>query len=219
MTLTPSSVRLKRIKNIDLFEWQEPAALALALSRPLGAVDWQFNADQRFKKHQEAWVASRFAVGYAAIFGVSAKIRMVPDNQGTPDAIVQVGHKKILVDVTIVLEPGRKFREEYKDIGKKGPRGFHPIHWVSQQEAETWIRGSLENKQLTAYPGLWLVVYLNVFGGQYPGMKPALTQAATPWEEVCIIDSRGWKGQYACLFLRNGSYYDWVEFELQHEGR
>ena len=211
---------LETLGRLPLYEWQDPLAFIQFLSPPEGVAGWDFNADSKFKKHREAWVASRFAAGYAQILGEPVQIKMVPEQEQTPDAILKLGVREIPLDVTIILEPGRRFSEEYKEkIGNEESGQEDSLHMrqvccPNGDEAEKWLVDALNNKALTAYPGLWLLVYFDVFGGKDITRSETPVRAAAPWEQVCILDSRGWSGEYALLFLRGEHCPDWTPFQL-----
>ena len=202
-------------EKLDLFRWWDPAELAQAVGPTSRPDDGRIIAEYRYQKHLEAWIASHFAVGYSLIHGVKTMVRMVPDKERTPDAVIRVIRGKSALDVgleiTTVQTPGRRLREEYKHKLEGDETGVRHVSIPEPEEVAEWVDIVLRGKVRSADRKMWLVVYLNpdwLDGSDFSGHVSR--RYIDPWGEVHVLGPSG----HRLLTLKGRGAKEWVAFKM-----
>ena len=186
---------MKRFDELKLYEWRDPAVLAEILS-PNGIPedDWRLLADSKYKKHLETWVAARFAFGFGKIFLVRTLVKMVPETERFPDALIRFPESDMAdvgLETTIVMEPNRKLQQDYWKKIEEGPGGPRPYRIPDPEEIAAWVNLRLAEKALSADRRTWLLVYLNTWSETAAFTEHVEHKYVDPWGAAYVLNSKG----------------------------
>ena len=210
---------MTRFEDLDLFRWWDPMKLAQAVGRTFRLDDGKIVAEQRFQKHLEAWIVSHFGVGYSQTHGIPVKVKLVPERERTPDAVLRIHRgdsvRSIGVEITTVLTPGRRLREEYRQRVSGVMLGSRPVRIPEPKEVAAWIKYGLRAKASCADLMEWLLIYLNPDWYDGSGFVDHIDpRHLAGWAEVHVLSSGG----LAFLTLKGDGPREWTRFDLKEKG-
>jgi hypothetical protein len=212
-SLSMEAAVTESLDGLNLYKWWDPADLALAVGPSSRPKDGRIIADHRYQKHLEAWIASHFALVHSRIHGVKEEIKMVPDRDRTPDAILRItgdNPRDVGLEITVVLIPGRPLRREYKEKMAGIEKGMQPVRFPDPETVAAWIDGVLEGKARSGDPKMWLIVYLNAeWVDESDFAEYVSREHLSPWEEVHVLNSGG----RMLLTIKGDGPKDWVAFD------
>lgn len=218
--LDRASSVIERIERADLYSWRDPAELARELRCDDAVSGERFIREREFRKHHEAWCLTRFAIGYGQFKGMGTMVRMILEQDEPPDGIVRASQGELEFDVTMVVPPERRMKDEYEPskLGglMRGGATFCHETVPSEKEALDWIAERLRQKRSRAYQGLCLLLYLNIWQSQVAQstLRDAVQGLLTPWKQVWVFCSTGWDEKYAITNLSTGGPDGWFGFSL-----
>lgn len=205
---------MTRFEVLDLYRWWDPVELAQALRPDERPEDGRIIADHRYQKHLEAWIAAHFAVGYSKLSGVRTLVKMVPEEERFPDAAIRLAGSRprdVGVQITVVMEPGRTLRADYrKRIEAGNPGGPRPYRIPDPEEIAVWVNAGLAGKSLSADQRTWLVIYLNTWAENAEFTVYVERERLASWGSVYVLSSAG----NAVLSLKGGGAEGWQHFEV-----
>lgn len=186
---------MTRFEDLDLYRWWEPAELAQALGPDEHPEDGRIIADHRYQKHLEAWIAAHFAVAYSELSGDRTLVKMVLEEERFPDAAIRLAGgraRDVGVQITVVMEPGRTLRADYRERIKVGNFGGpRPYRIPDPKEISAWVDAGLAGKVLSADRRSWLVIYLNTWAETAEFAMHVERERLESWGAVYVLSSAG----------------------------
>jgi hypothetical protein len=123
-------------------------------------------------------------------------VRMVKQAERRNDGQIQNAGETIDIEVTEILDPGRKRGDEYRCEAEQGVRHFDP--YLGETIANQLAKGVKKkaDKQYTTTP--LLLVYLNILGGGRLGgevefaIERLRAEYANAFREICVLWGTKW---------------------------
>jgi hypothetical protein len=123
-------------------------------------------------------------------------VRMVKQAERRNDGQIQNAGETIDIEVTEILDPGRKRGDEYRREAEQGVRHFDP--YLGETIANQLAQGVKKkaDKRYTTTP--LLLVYLNILGGGRLGgevefaIKRLRAEYANAFREICVLWGTKW---------------------------
>jgi hypothetical protein len=123
-------------------------------------------------------------------------VRMVKQTEKRNDGQIQNAGETIDIEVTEILDPGRKRGDEYRCEGEQGVRHFDPH--LGETIANQLAKGVKKKADKGYATTPLLLVYLNILGGGRLGGEVEVTierlrgEYANAFREICILWGTKW---------------------------
>jgi hypothetical protein len=175
-----------------LARWQTPGEFASKVKAFAPLV----SSPTLFNKSNAGFLLDAIPIAEFTKWRTVQLVRMVKQAERRNDGQIQNAGETIDIEVTEILDPGRKRGDEYRCEAEQGVRHFDP--YLGETIANQLAKGVRKkaDKRYTTTP--LLLVYLNILGGGRLGgevefgIERLRAEYANAFREICVLWGTKW---------------------------